>query len=60
MRSRLPVGYSDFAKKKSIYMLRQNPDGTQTNFPFNYKEVIKGEKSAQNIRLQARDTIVVP
>jgi polysaccharide biosynthesis/export protein len=53
-------GFRDFAKQKSIYILRQNPDGTQTRLPFNYKEVVKGQNPAQNIKLQPRDTIVVP
>ena len=53
-------GFRDFAKKKSIYVLRQNADGTQTKLPFNYKEVVKGQNLDQNVRLQPRDTIVVP
>ena len=53
-------GFRDFAKKKSMYVLRQNADGTQTRLPFNYKEVIKGQNLAQNVKLQPRDTIVVP
>ncbi len=53
-------GFRDFAKKKAIYVLRQNPGGAETRIPFNYNEVIKGKKSAQNIKLQPRDTIVVP
>jgi polysaccharide export outer membrane protein len=53
-------GFRDFAKQKSIYVLRQNPDGGQSRLPFNYKEVIKGKNSAQNIKLQPRDTIVIP
>jgi hypothetical protein len=28
--------------------------------PFNYKDVIKGKNSDQNIRLLPRDTVVVP
>jgi hypothetical protein len=28
--------------------------------PFNYKEVVKGQNTAQNVKLQPRDTIVVP
>src|SRR4051812_17722342 len=31
-------GFRDFAKKKSMYVLRQNADGTQARLPFNYKE----------------------
>jgi len=56
----LAGGFRDFAKQKSIYVLRQNPDGTQSRIPFNYKEVLKGHSPAQNIKLQPRDTIVVP
>jgi len=53
-------GFRDFAKKKSIYVLRQNADGTQTRIPFNYKEVIKGQNPSENAKLQPHDTIVVP
>ena len=56
----LAGGFRDFAKQKSIYVLRQNPDGTQARLPFNYKEVVKGVKPEQNVKLQPRDTIVVP
>ncbi len=56
----LAGGFRDFAKQKSIYLLRQNADGTQVRLPFNYKEVIKGQSPAQNVKLQPRDTIVVP
>jgi len=53
-------GFKDFAKQKSIYILRQKPDGTQVRLPFNYKDVIKGKNTEQNIKLEARDTVVVP
>jgi polysaccharide export outer membrane protein len=53
-------GFKDFAKQKSIYVLRHAPDGTQKRIPFNYKEVIKGQNPEQNIRLQTGDTVVVP
>jgi polysaccharide export outer membrane protein len=53
-------GFRDFAKKKSIYVLRQNADGTQARLPFNYMEVIKGKNLQQNVKLQPGDTIVVP
>jgi polysaccharide biosynthesis/export protein len=56
----LAGGFRDFAKQKSIYVLRQNADGTQSRIPFNYKEVVKGQNPAQNIKIQPRDTIVVP
>jgi polysaccharide export outer membrane protein len=56
----LAGGFRDFAKQKSIYILRANPDGTQAHLDFNYKDVIKGKNAAQNVRLQPRDTIVIP
>jgi polysaccharide export outer membrane protein len=56
----LAGGCKDFAKRTSIYILRHNPDGTESRIPFNYKDVIKGKNMAQNIRLQSHDTIVVP
>src|SRR5580704_13644403 len=48
----LAGGFRDFAKQKSIYILRQNPDGTQKRLPFNYKDVVKGKDSAQYVKLQ--------
>ncbi len=56
----LAGGFRDFAKQKSIYVLRQNPDGSQTRIPFNYKDIVKGKNPEQNVRLQPRDTIIVP
>ena len=55
----LAGGFRDFAKQKSIYVLRQGPSG-ETRLAFNYKEVIQGKNMAQNVRLQPRDTIIVP
>jgi len=52
-------GFRDFAKTKSIYVLRDD-GGKQVRLPFNYKQVIRGSHSDQNIQLQPRDTIVVP
>jgi polysaccharide export outer membrane protein len=56
----LAGGFRDFAKQKNIYVLRQNPDGTQVRLPFNYKDVVKGKNSDQNVKVQPRDTIFVP
>jgi polysaccharide export outer membrane protein len=53
-------GFRDFAKQKSIYVLRQNTDGTQKRLPFNYKEVVKGQNIEQNVKIQPRDTIIIP
>ena len=56
----LAGGFRDFAKQKSIYILRQGPDGKDERLPFNYKDVIKGKNLEQNVKIQPRDTIVVP
>jgi len=56
----LSGGFKDFAKQKSIYILRKNPNGGESRLPFNYKEVIKGKNTEQNIKVQPGDTIVVP
>jgi polysaccharide export outer membrane protein len=53
-------GLRDFAKSRKIYVLRIQGDGSRARFPFNYKEVIKGQNQSQNVELQARDTVVVP
>lgn len=53
-------GFRDFAKVKKIYVLRTEADGKQVRLPFNYKNVVKGKNSSQNIELQPRDTLVVP
>lgn len=56
----LAGGCVPFAKQKSIYILRRHPDGSDSKLPFNYREVIKGKNTAQNIELQPHDTVVVP
>lgn len=52
-------GFSLFAKLKDIYVIRVE-DGKQTKHPFNYREVIRGNRPEQNLELKAGDTIVVP
>ena len=56
----LAGGFRDFAKQKSIYVLRKNSDGAQSRLPFNYKDVVKGKNVEQNVKLQPGDTVVVP
>lgn len=53
-------GFRDFAKQKDIYVLRQDSSGGQSRIAFNYREIIKGKHLEQNIKLEPRDTIVVP
>lgn len=56
----LAGGFRDWAKVKSIYVLRGGANGSRTKLAFNYKKVIKGNGSAQNIQLRTGDTVVVP
>jgi len=52
-------GLVPFAKAKNIYVLR-NVDGVPIRLPFNYKAVIRGKHSEQNIILKPGDIIYVP
>lgn len=52
-------GPTAYANTKKISILRTE-QGKQEKFAFNYKEVIRGNDTGQNIVLKAGDTIVVP
>jgi len=56
----LAGGPQPFAKVKSIYVLRNLPNGTQQKLYFNYKAIIKGRQLEQNIYLKPGDTLVIP
>lgn len=51
-------GLSQWANRKNIYILRGGDKKNRLHF--NYKEVVQGKKSEQNIILQPGDTVVVP
>jgi len=51
-------GLNEFANRKNIYILRGGDKKNRMHF--NYKEVVKGHNSQQNIILQPGDTVVVP
>jgi len=53
------AGFTQFANTKAIYILRTE-NGKQTRIPVNYKQLVKGKASGQNIILKPGDTIVVP
>jgi polysaccharide export outer membrane protein len=53
-------GPLDYAKEKSIFVLRTAPDGHALRLKFNYKDVIHGRNLSQNVRLEPHDTVVVP
>ena len=52
-------GFTTFANVSKIHVMRQR-DGKQVQMPFNYRDVLKGDKPEQNITLEPGDTIVVP
>jgi polysaccharide export outer membrane protein len=52
-------GLTQFANTKKIYVLRTD-NGQEQKIPFNYKQVINGKGTPQNILLKPGDTIVVP
>jgi len=52
-------GFTTYANAKKIYLLRQE-NGKQQKLSFNYKDVISGKRTEQNIALKNGDTIVVP
>jgi polysaccharide biosynthesis/export protein len=51
--------FSQFAQIGKIYVLRSEGNHS-VKLPFNYKEVVKGRSSGQNIILKSGDTIVIP
>jgi polysaccharide biosynthesis/export protein len=52
-------GFTTFAGVKKIRVVRSR-NGRQVELPFNYREVLKGDKPGQNIKLEPGDTIIVP
>jgi polysaccharide biosynthesis/export protein len=55
----LAGGLAPFANMKHIYVLRDD-GGKEVRLPFDYKKVIKGKRSEQNVEILPRDTVVVP
>jgi polysaccharide biosynthesis/export protein len=52
-------GFTPYANVKKIQVMRKE-NGADKIFAVNYKEVISGRKTEQNLHLKAGDTIVVP
>ncbi len=53
-------GFSPFADKGDVKVLRQRPDGSVEEHEFNYGKFVKGKKPESNLVLEPGDTIVVP
>ncbi len=53
-------GFTPFANKRKIRILRRQDDGSVIEYRFNYNSFLRGNEPGSNIRLQPGDTIVVP
>ncbi|MBK7948600.1 MAG: polysaccharide biosynthesis/export family protein [Deltaproteobacteria bacterium] len=53
-------GFSPFARKDRIKVIRANADGQNVEFDFNYGAYSRGKAPESNLLLQPGDTIIVP
>ena len=53
-------GFSPFAHKNGVRILRRAPDGSVAEYGFDYDGFIGGSQPTANFLLQAGDTVVVP
>ena len=51
-------GFTDFANKKDVRILRKGAAGMQT-LKFNYKDAIDDDNAREPLQLQAGDTVIV-
>lgn len=52
-------GLREFVSGKDIVIVRGAAE-TQARFKFNYQDVVRGKRLAQNISLQPGDTVIIP
>ncbi len=53
-------GFAPFANKGNVRIVRRQPDGSETEYRFNYNAYRKGKAPGTNIVLANGDTIIVP
>lgn len=53
-------GFSPYADTDAIKILRREPDGSVSEYRFDYPAFLRGNGSESNLRLMPGDTIVVP
>jgi polysaccharide export outer membrane protein len=53
-------GFTTFADKDNIRIVRAQPDGSEAEYRFDYDAYIKGKAPGTNIVLRPGDTIIVP
>lgn len=55
----LAGGFTEWASKNEIILVR-NVNGTKKTIRINYKDIVKGKNSNNNLQIMANDTIIVP
>jgi protein involved in polysaccharide export with SLBB domain len=53
-------GFTVFANKSRVQILRRQPDGNVAHYRFDYGDYVSGNDPASNFLLEVGDTIVVP
>lgn len=53
-------GFTNFADKSDIRIVRRHDDGSETEYRFDYSAYVKGNAAGTNIVLQPGDMIIVP
>jgi polysaccharide export outer membrane protein len=53
-------GFTPFAQKNDVLILRRRPDGTQESMNFRYNQVERGRDLQQNLVLRPGDVVIVP
>ena len=53
-------GFTDFARKNEILIMRSDGNGDMHRFEFDYERLIKSDNAVQNFLLQSGDVVVVP
>jgi len=53
-------GFTTFADKRNIRVVRRNPGGEEVEYRFDYNAYIKGKAPGTNIVLQHGDMVIVP
>lgn len=53
-------GFTEWATKKEIVLIRKDQNGAQRVVNVDYKKLVQGKGLDQNFKIQADDTIIVP
>ena len=53
-------GFSTFADRSDVRIVRRDPDGNEVEYRFDYNAYIRGKAPGTNIVLRPGDTIIVP